>query len=88
MVKRSKKLKSAIESYKAEIEKHFKKLEKDINERDEILARYHVKEIDKSLINALEKKMNLLGREAEDIELIKRYKNLLAEYRRKLGMGY
>ena len=88
MVKRSKKLKSAIESYKAEIEKHFKKLEKDINERDEILARYHVKEIDKSLINALEKKMNLLGREAENIELIKRYKNLLAEYRRKLGMGY
>ena len=60
----------------------------DINEKNETLARYHVKEIDKSLINALEKKMNLLGREAEDIELIKRYKNLLAEYRRKLGMGY
>jgi len=87
MVKRSKKLKTAIESYRAEIEKHFEKLEKDINERDEILARYHIKEIDKSLITALEKKMILLGEEVEDIELIKKYKNLLAEYKRKLGMG-
>jgi len=87
MVKRSKKLKTAIESYRAEIEKHFEKLEKDINKRDEILARYHIKEIDKSLITALEKKMILLGEEVEDIELIKKYKNLLAEYKRKLGMG-
>ena len=69
------------------IEKHFEKLEKDINERDEILARYHVKEIDKSLISTLEKKMSLLGEEAKDIELIKIYKNRLEDYKRKLGMN-
>lgn len=74
MVKRSKKLKSAIESYKAEIEKHFEKLDKDIIEQDEILAKYHAKEIDKSLIATLERKIDLLGANAKDVELLKRYK--------------
>ena len=86
MAKRSKRLKSAIESYKAEIDKHFEKLGKDISEKDEILARYHVKEIDKSLITALERKISLLGADASSIELIKRYKSRLAEYKKKLGM--
>lgn len=71
MAKRSKRLKIAIESYKAEIEKHFEKLDQDISENDEILAKYHVKEIDKSLISALEHKLNLLGGDARDVELIK-----------------
>lgn len=86
MAKRSKRLKNAIESYKAEIEKHFEKLEKDINERDEILARYHIKEIDKSLITALERKIILIGGTTEDTELIKRYRKRLEEYKKKLGM--
>jgi uncharacterized secreted protein with C-terminal beta-propeller domain len=86
MVKRSKRLKNAIESYKEEIEKHFKKLENDINEKDDILAKYHIKEIDKSLIAALEHKISLLGANAEDIELIKRYRSLLEEYKKKLGI--
>ena len=34
MVKRNKRLKSAIESYKSEIEKHFEKLDKDVDEED------------------------------------------------------
>ncbi len=84
MTKRSKKLKKAIESFKDEIEKHFEKLDKDINEKDDILARYHIKEIDKSLITALEHRINLLGSDFEDLELIKRYRNLLEEYKKKL----
>ena len=86
MVKRSKKLKSAIESYKDEIEKHFEKLDKDIIEKDEILARYHAKEIDKSLITTLERKINLLGANAKDVELLKRYKAHLEEYKKKLSI--
>ena len=86
MVKRSSKLKSAIESYKDEIEKHFEKLDNDINEKNEILAKYHVKEIDKSLITTLERKINLLGMSQEYSELIKKYKSRLEEYKKKLGM--
>ena len=86
MAKRSKKLKSAIESYKAEIEKHFEKLDNNINEQDEILARYHIKEIDKSLISALENKIILLGKAAEYSHLIKKYRNRLEEYKKKLGV--
>ena len=86
MVKRSKKLKIAIESYQEEIEKHFGKLDKDINEKDEILARYHVKEIDKSLITALEHKISLLGEDIEGSELVKQFRNRLGEYKKKLGM--
>ena len=85
MAKRSKKLKSAIESYKAEIEKHFEKLDNNINEQDEILARYHIKEIDKSLITALEHKISLLDG-PEDSGLIKRYKNRLEEFKKKLNI--
>lgn len=84
MRKRAKKLKIAIESYKEEIEKHFEKLEKDISEKNDILARYHIKEIDKSLIDALEKKINLLGNDFNYIELIKKYKARLEEYKKRL----
>jgi len=86
MAKRSKRLKTAIESYKSEIEKHFDKLDKDLSEKDEILAKYHIKEIDKSLITALEHKLNLLGENSENIELIKDYKNRLENYKKKLGI--
>ncbi len=86
MTNRVKRLKNAVESYKAEIEKHFEKLDKEILENDEILARYHIKEIDKSLIVALEHKIMLLGMEEENSELIKKYKKRLQEYRKKLGM--
>ena len=84
MAKRNKRLKSSIESYKSEIEKHFEKLDKDIDDEDEILAKYHLKEIDKSLIKALEEKISLLGMELEYSELIKKYKNRLEKYKKKL----
>ena len=86
MAKRSKRLEKAIESYKAEIERHFEKLDKDINEENEVLARYHVKEIDKSLIDSLQHKIDLLGEDTENIELIKKYKARLDKYKKKLAM--
>ena len=66
---------------------HSCKLHLDINEKDEILAKYHVKEIDKSLIATLEHKISLLGMSHEYSELIKKYKNRLEVYKKKLGMG-
>ncbi len=86
MAKRNKRLEKAIESYKVEIEKHFEKLDNDINEKNEMLARYHVKEIDKSLIDSLQHKIGLLGGDAENIELIKKYKIRLEEYKKKLAI--
>ena len=44
------------------------------------------KEIDKSLIYALENKIGLIGESIENIELIKKYKKLLEEYKKKLGI--
>ena len=85
MANRTKRLKRAIGSYKKEIEKHFEKLDKEIDKKDEILARYHIKEIDKSLITALEQKISLLGG-PEDSGLIKRYKNRLEEFKKKLNI--
>ncbi|MDO8508998.1 MAG: hypothetical protein Q7S27_04925 [Nanoarchaeota archaeon] len=85
MAKRSKRLKKAIESYKDEIEKHFNKLDKDIEEGGNILARYYIKELDKSLIDALEKKLGLLGEDEETSELLKKYKARLMEYKKKVG---
>jgi hypothetical protein len=90
MVKRIKKLKISIESYKEQIKKHFEKLDKDILEDDEITARYHIKEIDKSLIASLEKKMIHLSKNNQEVEEIKellnKYKQKIKEYKRKLGV--
>lgn len=91
MPKRNKRLKSAIASYKSEIEKHFEKLEKDIIEKDEILMRYHIKEIDKSLIAALERKISLLDEDkdnenSENIKLIENYRGCLEEYEKKFSI--
>ncbi|MBI2449140.1 hypothetical protein HYV49_02480 [Candidatus Pacearchaeota archaeon] len=86
MAKRSHRLEKGIESLKKEIEEHFLKIELDIKENKIDRGRYHIKEIDKSLINALEKKMNLLEEDVENIKLIKIYKNRLEEYKKKLGI--
>lgn len=86
MAKRTKRLKKAIESYKEEIKKHFEKLDRDIGEKDEILARYHTKEIDRSLVTVLERRIGVLGKTQSDIELIKKYKKRLEEYKKKLGI--
>ena len=87
MVKRSKRLKKGIESFKEEIENHFKKLDINILENDEITAMYHLKEIDKSLITTLEKKMILLGENTkENKDIIINYRKKLEEYKKKLSI--
>lgn len=84
MAKRSKRVEKGIESLKKQIEEHFAKLEKNMNENEVISVRYYIKEIDKSLITTLEYKISLLGVSAEHSGLIKRYRNLLKEYKKKL----
>jgi hypothetical protein len=86
MVKRSNRLKKAVESYKEQIERHFDKLEEDLFANNEILARYHIKEISMSFIAILEKKLILLDDDCENKELIDKYKKRLEEYKRKLGI--
>ena len=60
MAKRAKRLEKGIESLKEEIEEHFDKIEKDIQEKNVDRWRYHIKEIDKSLLKALELRIELL----------------------------
>ncbi len=86
MVKRTKRIEKGIESLKNEIGEHFEKLRKDIEEGNVDRGKYHVKEIDKSLIGALEYKLSLLGEDSDDIELIKKYRSRLEEYKKKLGI--
>lgn len=68
MVKRAKKVEKGIESLKEEIEKHFNKIEEDILEGNIDRGKYHVKEIDKSLLTALEIKIKFLGIEDDYLQ--------------------
>jgi hypothetical protein len=61
MAKRVKRAEKGIESLKRQIEEHFKKIETDISEGNIDRGRYHIKEIDKSFLNALEIKIKILG---------------------------
>ena len=82
---RTKKILKSIESIKEEIEKHFTKLEGNINEKNEILTRYHIKEIDKSLLDFLEKRLNLLK---ADKNLLKQYKKRLENLKAKANSQF
>lgn len=87
MAKRSKKLAKGIESLKEQIKSHFSKIEKDIQENKIERGEYHTKEIDKSLIDALEHKLNLLGEiDGDALKLIEGYRTLLEKYKKKLGV--
>jgi len=72
MVKRAKKIGKGIESLKKEIEKHFEKIEEDILEKNIDRGRYHLKEIDKSLLKALEIKIKILGAEDDCVEVYRK----------------
>jgi hypothetical protein len=76
MARRNKKIKKSLESIEKEIEVHFQKLEKDIQEGNLNRGSYHFKEIDKSLIFALEKK----------VEFLNLSNNSVIEYRRRLDI--
>ncbi|MBI2107343.1 hypothetical protein HYT57_05155 [Candidatus Woesearchaeota archaeon] len=67
MVKRAKRLGKGIESLKKEIEGHFTKIEKDIQEGNVERGRYHIKEIEKSLLKALELKIKTLGKDDNSV---------------------
>ena len=80
---KNKKTKQSIESIKRRIEDHFEKLEKEIEADDEILARYYIKEIDRSSLDVLERKMKFL--EEVNEELIERYRKKLRKIEEKLS---
>jgi len=61
MAKRTKRAEKGIEGLKKEIEEHFNKIEEDLLEGNIDRGRYHIKEIDKSLLKALELKIKILG---------------------------
>lgn len=82
MVKRAKRLEKGIESLKKEIEEHFAKIEKDIKEGNIDRGRYHIKEIDKSLLKALEIKIRFLGRDNNDVAI---YRKRLEKIIRNMG---
>ncbi|MEK6847758.1 MAG: hypothetical protein AABX50_01375 [Nanoarchaeota archaeon] len=85
MAKRAKKLEKGIKSLKRQIEDHFIKTEKDIQEERVELGAYHIKEIDKSLLKALELKIGFLGRKSKD-DSVKKYKNRLEKLKKKLKL--
>jgi hypothetical protein len=82
MVKRVKRAEKGIESLKKQIEEHFGKIEADIRENNIDRGRYHFKEIDKSLLTALELKIKILG--IEDDKLVQSYRERLEKLRKSL----
>lgn len=82
MVKRVKRVEKGIESLKKEIEKHFEKIEKDIQEENIDKGRYHIKEVDKSLLKALELKIKILGTEDDSVQV---YRERLEKLRKSLN---
>ncbi len=83
MVKRAKRLGSGIDSLKKEIEKHFKKIEEDIREKNIDRGKYHIKEIDKSLLKVLEIKIKILGAEDDSIQI---YRERLEKLKKSLEL--
>ena len=81
MAKRVKRAEKGIESLKREIENHIQKIEKDIEEGNIDRGKYHIKEIDKSLLKALEIKMEIAGVETDSIIL---FRKRLEELNKKL----
>lgn len=79
MAKRVKRLEKGVESLKKQIEDHFQKIEKDLQENMLDRGRYHVKEIDKSLLKVLELKLNLLGIRDNSLLLYKERLNSLKQ---------
>lgn len=83
MAKRAKRAEKGTESLKKEIEKHFEKIEEDIREEKIDRGRYHIKEIDKSLLKALELKIKILGIEDDSVEV---YRERLEKLKKRLGL--
>jgi hypothetical protein len=83
MAKRTKRLEKGIVSLKKEIEIHFDKIEQDIKENNLDRGKYHIKEIDKSLLKALELKIQILG--ISDDSLVE-FRKRLEKMKKVLGI--
>jgi len=83
VAKRIKRAEKGAESIIKEIEKHLKKLDDDIRERNLERGRYHYKEIDRSLLPSLEIKLRVLG---ENKEIIKVYRKKLDKLKEELNL--
>ena len=77
MAKRIKRVEKGVESLKKEIEFHFLKIENDVKENNIDRGKYHIKEIDKSLLKALEIKMEILGIKDDSIQSYRKRLNKL-----------
>ena len=84
MAKRAKRLEKGIETLKEQIEEHFSKIEEDIQENRIERGRYHIKEIDKSLLKTLEIKIEFLGIEDKSVEI---YKEKLNKLKKEFGLN-
>ena len=82
MVKRIKRVEKGVESLKNEIEEHFSKIENDILEGNIERGRYHIKEIDKSLLKALEIKIEILKIKDDSVKI---YRDKLDKLKKSLG---
>lgn len=82
MASRTKRTQKGAESLIREIELHFKKLEKDILEGNVERGRYHIKEIDRSLLKALEIKIQFLK---EDMMIVNDYRKRLERLIKELN---
>lgn len=83
MAKRTKRVEKGVESLKQEIENHFIKLDNDLKEGNIDRGRYHIKEIDKSLLKALEIKLDIL--QSKDDSLNK-FREKLNKIKKDLGI--
>lgn len=83
MAKRVKRAQKSIFSIKKEIEEHFRKLERDIEENNLDRGRYHFKELNSGFIPSLERKFKILGKSDDSIE---EYKKRLMRLREKVGL--
>ena len=80
MSKKSKTKKAKLSLIK-EIEKHFIKLETDINNNSFELGFYHTKEIEKDFLIQLEKRLEILN---EPSDIVEEFKERLNRLKKKL----
>jgi hypothetical protein len=84
MARRNTKVRKGVESLKKQIDAHFFKVEKDIGEGNVEAGLYHVKEIDKSLLKALELKLEYLNASKEELKILEDYKQRLELLKQKV----
>ncbi len=77
MVERTKRAIKGINSLEKEIQKHLAKIKSDVQGGNIDRGKYHCKEVDKSLITALEIKLKIAG--IPDKSIIQKYRKKLDE---------